>query len=108
MILFRNPIFAPLQMFANAWSVRAAWRAQRAAWQARRKDMRPRRGPLSRLFGLFWVLFWVGFGLSFAFGGPEVREFWLGFFRDGVRFFSGFAVAAAEFFRGFFSSGGVQ
>jgi hypothetical protein len=70
--------------------------------------MRPRRGPFSLLFGLFWTLFWIGFGLSFAFGGPEVREFWKDTGRDLAAFFSGFAVAVAEFCRGFFSSGGVQ
>lgn len=31
-------------------------------------------GLLARLFGFLWGLFWIFFGLSFAFGGDEFRQ----------------------------------
>jgi hypothetical protein len=73
-----------------------------------RSQMRPhaysglrhrRRGLLSRIFGFFWGLFWICFGLSFAFGGGEFRNAFIGFF-------SSFGQNMARFFTGLFSSAG--
>jgi hypothetical protein len=70
----------------------------RAAKQHFGRPARVRRpGLISRLFGFFWGLLWICFGLSFAFGGHEYRE-------AAIGFFAGLGTSAARFFTGLFTS----
>lgn len=58
-----------------------------------------RRGPLSRLFGFFWGMFWLWFGLSFVFGWDQPRRFVFDFLTT-------FATDVARWATAFFSSVG--
>jgi hypothetical protein len=51
------------------------------------------------VFGFFWGLFWICFGLSFAFGGSEYRG-------AMVHLVTSFGQAVASFFTGLVSSVG--
>jgi hypothetical protein len=91
---------------AGAWSGAGTgfWRgfpqAPRPAAQAWGSGFRTRRrGILSRVFGFFWGLFWVCFGLSFAFGGSEYRD-------TMANLFTSFGQTAASFFTSLFGSVG--
>lgn len=86
----------------------AAWGQSGPSFTGYRNAMRPRSfgamprrrpGLLSRIFGFFWGMFWLCFGLSFVFGGGE--------FRHAVfSFFGSFGHNMARFFTGLFTSAG--
>jgi hypothetical protein len=83
------------------WTSRAAWHAQKLAWKAQRQAQRAAwraqrdaqraawraqwhagrwadRGPFGAIWRLFWLVFWIGFGLLIVFS-PEFRDGFIGF-----------------------------
>jgi hypothetical protein len=64
---------------------RQAWRAERAArraeWRAQRDADRWARHPFGAVWGFFWTLFWIGFGLLMIFS-PEFRSGFIAFVLD--------------------------
>jgi len=106
MFRFRPPIFPLGASTFGGWNEqRAAWKAQKAAWRAQHRawkaQQRRPRSFFGRLMGFAWGMFWIAFGLAFAFGGDSFRN-------EVISFVRTIPTYCVEFFQGLMRGAWIQ